>query len=182
MKGWKDASAVALGFVLLLGTAFREALSAPAEDGLRVGVQADLQMLFPPASESAPSNNFSPFLAFEIPLVRHLSVRVGLSPPLGSADGEQAYATNLALNLWFGRGPGYLEAAVGSYYQNTWCNGRPDYKYYTLYLGWRHMPGKTVLRIGAMLAMTPGGRLNTFGVSLGFGRSVLKVGRPKRNP
>jgi len=161
----------ALAFVLIGGVGWQEAQADAVPARLRLGIQADLQFFLSPKSESSRAMPFSPFLAFEVPLFHHLSVRIGLSPPLGTDDGQQAYATNLALNMWFGRGPNYFEAAVGHYYQNTWCNAQPDSHYYTLYLGWRHMPGKTVSRFGAMLSLTPDGHF-AFGLGFGFGRSI----------
>ncbi len=167
-------AAAALGLALFSRAGLAQAQQVGA--GLRVGIQADLQVIIPPKSDTGPMALFSPFLAFEVPVVRHLSLRLGLSPPLGTGDGKQAYATNLAVSIWLGNGPGYFEAALGSYYQNTWCNAQNDYRYYTLYLGWRHMEGKTVYRIGGIVATTPEGRY-TFGASLGAGRSVLKTAR-----
>jgi len=173
MMARKSLAAAVLIFVLLMGAGPRKALSRPADGKLRVGIQADALLVIPTGSESDGSTAFSPFLAFEVPLISRLSLRIGLSPPLGSSDGQQAFATNLALNLWFGNGPGFFEAGIGSYYQNTWCNAQDDYKYYTLYLGWRQMKGKTVVRVGGILAVTPQGHL-ACGIGVGVGRSVLK--------
>lgn len=105
---------------------------------------------------------FSPFLTFDVAVFSRLSLRFGLSPPLG----VQAYATNLALSSLWGKGPSYLELGIGSYYQNTWCNGRPDRKAYTAYVGWRRRgPDRLDLRFGALVGATAEGSI---AVGIGF--------------
>ncbi len=146
-------------------------LEAQSTGGPRLGVQVEGLVLLRGPHNLLSSTAISPFVAFELSILSRLSVRAGFSPPLSQRDGEQAYATNLALCTWFGKGTEFLELAVGSYYQNTWCNGMPDYQAYTLTLGWRHVAGKTLLRIGVVGGLEPGGKL-AVGLGLTFGRAV----------
>ncbi len=123
-----------------------------------------------PYGQVSPST-FSPFVGLEMRLFGPLSVRVELSPPLGSESGHQAFATNVALNAWLGRGPHYLELGIGSYYQDTWCNGVPNYTAYTASLGWRFVADRMVFRLGGVLGVTPGGKLAA-GLTFGLGRAI----------
>ena len=161
------ARALVVLFVIGVGAGAQQGL-AQAANGPSLAVQADGLLLYRGSGGSAA---FSPFLAFELRVFSRLSLRLGLSPPLGSDTGQQAFATNVAINAWFGKGPDFLETALGSYYRNTWCNGSPDYKAYTVYLGWRHTSGSAVFRLGGILGMTPGGQL-AVGIGIGFGRAV----------
>jgi hypothetical protein len=144
---------------------------AQTADGPRLAVQVDGLLLFRGNSESFSPVAFSPFLAFELGILSRLSLRIGLSPPLGQQSGQQAFATNLALNVWLGRWPDFVETGIGSYYQNTWCNGMPDYRAYTFYLGWRHVSKSVVFRFGGMVGLTRERGLSV-GIGFGFGRSV----------
>ena len=161
------ARALIVLFVIAVGAGARPGLAQTA-NGPSLAVQADGLLLFRGTDRSAA---FSPFLAFELRVVSSLSLRLGLSPPLGNDTGQQAFATNLAINVWFGKGPDFIETAIGTYYRNTWCNGSPDYKAYTLYLGLRHASRSSVFRLGGILGVTPGGQL-AIGVGIGFGRAI----------
>lgn len=145
--------------------------SAQTTKGPRLAVQVDGLILFGGRSEFSSPVAFSPFLAFELGILSRFSLRVGFSPPLGGQSGQQAFATHVAFNAWLGRGPDFIETGVGSYYQNTWCNGQPDYKAYTLYLGWRHVSRSVVFRIGGIAGLTREGK-PAVGIGLGFGRSL----------
>ncbi len=163
---------LAVGIVLSVVVAGNVAkLDAQSTGGPRLGVQFEGLFLLRERTYFLSSTAISPFLTFEMAVFSRLSLRVGLSPPLGEQSGRQAYATHLALHTWLGKGPGFVELGIGSYYQNTWCNGFPDYRAYTLSVGWRHVVGKTVLRVGAVGGLEPGGRL-AIGFGLGFGRAV----------
>ncbi|MBP1768098.1 MAG: hypothetical protein H6P98_2213 [Candidatus Aminicenantes bacterium] len=157
-------------FLFIIGLGIQPGF-AQTTDGPRLAVQVDGLIFFRGDSESLSSVAFSPFLAFELRIFSRMSLRVGLSPPLGQQSGRQAFATNLALNAWLGRGPDYFETGLGSYYQNTWCNGMPDYRAYALYLGWRHVSRATVFRFGGNVGMTPGGKI-VIGIGIGFGRAI----------
>lgn len=146
-------------------------LQAQTPDGPRLAVQVDSLLFFRGDSEFFSPVAFSPFLAIEWGLFSRLSLRVGLSPPLGQDPGQQAFATNLALNVWLGKRPDYFETGLASYYQNTWCNGSPDYRAYTIYLGWRHVSKKVVFRFGGSVGVTSEGDF-VAGIGIGFGRSV----------
>ena len=160
----------ALLFLFVIGVGTPSVL-AQTTDGPGLAIQVDSLLLFRGDSESFSSVAFSPFLAFELGILSRLSLRLGLSPFLGDQPGQQAFATNLALNVWLGRWPDFFETGIGSYYQNTWCNGMPDYRAYTLYLGWRHVSERVVFRFGGIVGMTPEGKL-VIGLGLGFGRSI----------
>jgi hypothetical protein len=157
-------------FLFVTGLGIQYGLAQTA-DGPRLAIQVDSLLFYRGDSESFSSFAFSPFLAFELSILSRLSLRIGLSPPLGRQSGQQAFATNLAANVWFGRGPGFFETGIGSYYQNTWCNGMPDYRAYTLYLGWRHVSRKTVFRFGGIVGLTPEREI-VIGLGFGIGRSV----------
>jgi hypothetical protein len=157
-------------FLLIIGLGIQSGFAQTA-NGPRLAIQADGLIFFRGDSESFSSVAFSPFLAFELRIFSRMSLRIGLSPPLGQQVGQQAFATNLALNAWLGRGPDFFETGIGSYYQNTWCNGMPDYKAYSLYLGWRRVSRKTVFRLGGDVGMTSGGKI-VIGFGVGFGRSI----------
>ena len=170
MKSHQRIILKALLFLFIIGLGIQSGLAQTA-GGPRLAVQADGLLFFRGDSESLSSVAFSPFLAFELSVFSRMSLRVGLSPPLGQQSGRQAFATNLALNVWLGRGPDFFETGLGSYYQNTWCNGMPDYRAYALYLGWRHVSRATVFRFGGNVGMTPGGKI-VIGIGIGFGRSI----------
>lgn len=166
-----SASVASLLLSLFLIGAGTPSLLAQTSIGPRLAVQIDGLLLVRGDSESFSPVAFSPFLAFELGIFSKLSLRLGLSPPLSKRDGQQAFATNLAMNVWLGRGPHFIETGIGSYYQNTWCNGRPDYRAYTLYLGWRHVSRSVVIRFGGIVSMTPEREI-AFGIGFGFGRSL----------
>jgi hypothetical protein len=79
----------------------------------------------------------------------------------------QAFATHISMYVLFGRGPTFLEVAIGTYYQNTWCNAQPNYRAYTAYLGVcdRKLKGWD-LRVGLHAGLSPGG---AFAWGAGFG-------------
>jgi hypothetical protein len=169
-KGRKRIAVKAVLILFVIGLGVPPVLAQTA-NGPRLAIQADGLLLFRGESESFSPMAFSPFLALELGVLSRLSLRVGLSPPLGRQAGQQAFATNLALNVWLGRGPDFVETGIGSYYQNTWCNGMPDYRAHILYLGWRHLSRAAVFRFGGMVGMTREREL-VIGIGFGFGRSV----------
>jgi hypothetical protein len=170
VKVWQRIAVKALLFLFVIGVGTPSVL-AQTTDGPGLAIQVDSLLLFRGDSEPFSSVAFSPFLAFELGILSRLSLRLGLSPFLGGQPGQQAFATNLALNVWLGRWPDFIETGIGSYYQNTWCNASPDYRAYTLYLGWRHVSERAVFRFGGIVGMTPEGKL-VIGLGLGFGRSI----------
>ncbi|MEN6560253.1 MAG: hypothetical protein ABFD52_05725 [Acidobacteriota bacterium] len=170
MRPRQQVVVIALLLMFAIGIGVPSGLAQTAK-GPRLAVQVDGLMLFRGESESYGRVAFSPFLAFELGILSRFSLRVGFSPPLGGESGQQAFATHLAFNAWLGRGPDFIETGVGSYYQNTWCNGRPDYRAYTLYLGWRHVSRSVVFRIGGIAGLTHEGE-PVVGIGLGFGRSL----------
>jgi hypothetical protein len=157
-----------LWFVLGVGVPAGLAQSA---GGPRLAVQLDGLFYYRGESASFSSTAFSPFLAFELGILPRLSLRIGLGPPLGDQPGQQAFATNIALHTWLGRGQDFLETGLGSYYQNTWCNGMPDYRAYALYLGWRHVAKSAVIRFGGIVGLSSEGKM-VIGIGFGFGRSI----------
>jgi hypothetical protein len=163
---------LAVGIVLSIVCAGNVArLDAQSTGGPRLGVQFEGLFLSRGSHGLLSSEAISPFLALEVGILSRLSLRVGLSPPMGSDTGRQAYATHLALGTWIGKGPGFLELGIGSYYQANWCNMSPEYKAYTLSLGWRQVAGKMVFRVGVVGGLEPGGRL-AVGFGIGFGRAT----------
>ena len=170
MKSQRRIILKALLFLFIIGVGIQPGFAQTA-DGPRLAIQADSLLFFRGDSESFSSVAFSPFIAFELSILSRMSLRIGLSPPLGQQSGQQAFATNIALNVWLGRGPDFFETGIGSYYQNTWCNGMPDYRAYSLYLGWRHVSRATVFRFGGNVGMTPEGKM-VIGIGVGFGRSI----------
>jgi hypothetical protein len=161
---------VILVILFLLGLGIAPGMAQTAK-GPRLAVQLDGLLLYRGETEYISDMAFSPFLAFELGIFSRLSLRLGISPPLSQQSGKQAFATNLAVNAWFGRGPDFMETGLGSYYQNTWCNGMPDYRAYTLYLGWRHVARSAVFRLGGRIGLTPQGKL-AVGIGIGFGRAI----------
>ena len=155
---------------LVLGVGVPSGL-AQSPGGPRLAVQLDGLFYYRGESVSFSPTAFSPFLAFELGILSRLSLRIGLSPPLGDQPGQQAFATNVALHTWLGKGPDFFETGLGSYYQNTWCNGMPDYRAYSLYLGWRHVAKSAVIRFGGNIGLSSEGKM-VIGVGLGFGRSI----------
>jgi hypothetical protein len=140
-----------------------------AQDRGGVRLRGDGLALFlngqPGVSEDTAA--FSPFLTFDLAASSKFGVTLGLSPPLGDV---QAFATHVSLYVLFGRGPDFLEVAVGTYYQNTWCNSLPNHRAYTAYLGLCDRKLKGVdLRIGLHAGVTPGGAF-ACGVGFGIGR------------
>jgi len=141
--------------------------------GAAVAVQLDSLFLYRGADPygQLSQQTFSPFIGLEIRLFRPVSLRVELSPPMGQQSGTQSFATYLALQASLGRGPHFLEIGIGSYYQDTWCNGFPNYKAYTASLGWRFVADRMVFRIGGVLGVSPGGKLAA-GLTFGLGRAI----------
>jgi hypothetical protein len=159
---------------LFIATAVCPSALAQSHRGAAVAVQLDGLFLYRGTMEPSgqlSSSTFSPFVGLEIRLFRPVSLRVGVSPPTGQQPGTQAFATYLALQAWLGRGPHFLEIGIGSYYQNTWCNGVPDYRAYTASLGWRFVADRMVFRFGGILGVTPGGKLAA-GLTFGLGRAI----------
>jgi hypothetical protein len=173
MKTLSEFAARAIVLPLVLAAVSMPVL-AQSYRGPAVAVQLDSLFLYRGNADpygQLSQQTFSPFIGLEIRLIRPVSLRVELSPPLGQQSGTQSFATYVALQAWLGPGPHFLEIGIGSYYQDTWCNGFPNYKAYTASLAWRFVTDRMVFRVGGVLGVTPGGKLAA-GLTLGFGRAI----------
>jgi hypothetical protein len=139
------------------------------DEGWRVRLRVDGLALFlrGPSAGSGSTTAFSPFLTFDLAASSKIGITLGLSPPVVKG---QAFATHISMYVLFGRGPAFLEAGIGSYYQNTWCNAAPNRRAYTAYLGLCDRKLKGVdLRVGVHAGRTSGGAF-AWGAGFGIGR------------